>query len=140
MQDRYAGDIGDFEKFGLLRHLVKVTRWSLGIVWYKIPCETHNNDGHNRATEIIPKEDDMEIEYRSGTSKTTQIGYINKHQQKVHGSKGVKGNDHGQSSYKVECLRTLNSPPCGYVYGANGSDLFQRKCPKCQNGRLGIPF
>lgn len=45
MQDRYAGDVGDFGKFALLRHLFVNTDYRLGIVWYQFPNEIHNNDG-----------------------------------------------------------------------------------------------
>ena len=42
MQDRYAGDIGDFVKLGLLRAL-RSTR-KVGLAWYRFPDEAHNND------------------------------------------------------------------------------------------------
>ena len=45
MQDRYAGDVGDFSKFNLLRFLVGGARRGIGIVWYLFPDENHNNDG-----------------------------------------------------------------------------------------------
>ncbi len=50
MQDRYAGDVGDFGKFGLLRWLCGVEPRAepfldLGIVWYLVPDESHNDDG-----------------------------------------------------------------------------------------------
>jgi hypothetical protein len=49
MQDRYAGDVGDFLKLGLLRQLTAATAGgqglSLGIVWYRTPDESHNDDG-----------------------------------------------------------------------------------------------
>ena len=41
MQDRYAGDVGDFGKFGLLRHLCGETaqdthpRLKPGVIWYR---------------------------------------------------------------------------------------------------------
>jgi hypothetical protein len=44
MQDRYAGDIGDFGKFYLLRKL-KHSDDRIGVVWYAYPDEGHNNDG-----------------------------------------------------------------------------------------------
>lgn len=44
MQDRYAGDIGDFSKFSLLKALNAA---QLGIVWYRYPDESHNSDGHH---------------------------------------------------------------------------------------------
>jgi len=51
MQDRYAGDVGDFGKFGLLRTLCELNapQLKLGIVWYLVPDESHNEDGkHTR--------------------------------------------------------------------------------------------
>lgn len=44
MQDRYSGDVGDFMKFGLLRHLTG-DDLRLGINWYQVPDESHNADG-----------------------------------------------------------------------------------------------
>jgi hypothetical protein len=29
---------------------------------------------------------------------------------------------------------------CGFVYGANSGDVFERKCPNCQGGAPGIRF
>jgi hypothetical protein len=43
MQDRYAGDIGDYLKLALLRRLS--TGKSLTVVWYLTPDEMHNGDG-----------------------------------------------------------------------------------------------
>src|SRR4051812_12000061 len=48
MQDRYVGDVGDFGKLGLLRILCGfggVPRLNLGVVWYRVDNELHNNDG-----------------------------------------------------------------------------------------------
>ena len=44
MQNRYAGDIGDFGKLGLLRALQRAGL-SIGVNWYLVPDEQHNNDG-----------------------------------------------------------------------------------------------
>ena len=74
--------------------------------------------------------------WRSGTTTTTTNGYINRNNQKVHGTRDVTGTDHGQYAYKLECL----SSGCGYEYGANGTDIFQRKCPRCQGGNEGIEY
>ncbi|MEI5682755.1 hypothetical protein AAAK29_31190 [Mesorhizobium sp. CCNWLW179-1] len=47
MQDRYVGDIGDFVKLALLRHLSDGRK--LGVAWYLYPDEGHNADGkHTR--------------------------------------------------------------------------------------------
>lgn len=45
MQDRYAGDVGDFVKLGLLR-VLSADRL-LGVVWYRFPDEAHNGDGRH---------------------------------------------------------------------------------------------
>ncbi|MDE3240023.1 MAG: hypothetical protein KGN33_13775 [Paracoccaceae bacterium] len=47
MQDRYAGDVGDFVKLGLLRHLSRGLQ--LGVAWYRYPDENHNGDGRHTA-------------------------------------------------------------------------------------------
>lgn len=46
MQDRYAGDVGDFGKFGLLRQIAG-SGLKVGINWYRTykPEEHSNNDG-----------------------------------------------------------------------------------------------
>ena len=72
--------------------------------------------------------------FKSGKSKTTQIGYENRKDQRNLGTQEIKGTDYGQFSYKLKCLK------CGNEYGSNGTDIFERKCPACQNGRPGIPF
>jgi hypothetical protein len=46
MQDRYAGDIGDFFKLGLLRSLTSASALSLGVIWFRIPSDVLGNDGH----------------------------------------------------------------------------------------------
>jgi len=45
MQDRYAGDVGDYSKFSLLRYLFSDARYHLGLIWYQYPDEDHNTDG-----------------------------------------------------------------------------------------------
>ena len=44
MQNRYTGDIGDFDKLGLLRWVGK-SGFSIGVNWYLVPDEAHNADG-----------------------------------------------------------------------------------------------
>jgi len=46
MQNRYAGDIGDFSKLGILRSLFSCGL-TIGINWYLTPDETHNGDGRH---------------------------------------------------------------------------------------------
>jgi hypothetical protein len=49
MQDRYVGDVGDFGKYGLLRFLAgcfdELPSLVLGVIWYRVANESHNNDG-----------------------------------------------------------------------------------------------
>ena len=75
-------------------------------------------------------------EFTSGGAKTTRIGYRNRHMQRCAGHRGVSGTDHVQRAYKVECL----VPGCGHVYGANGTNIYHRRCPECQGGAPGIPY
>jgi hypothetical protein len=72
--------------------------------------------------------------FRSGAGETTAIGYVNRNDQKCHGTRGVQGTDHLQYAFRLECLA------CGFVYGANGSDISERKCPECQGGAQGIRY
>ena len=44
MQNRYAGDVGDFGKLGLLRQLIS-SQLDIGVNWYLVPDECHNADG-----------------------------------------------------------------------------------------------
>lgn len=61
---------------------------------------------------------------------TTMVGYINKNNQKNFGYSGEPGSDHMQKYYFMKCLN------CNYQYKANGSDIWLKKCPKCQGGKL----
>ncbi len=63
---------------------------------------------------------------------TTDIGYINRNDQRVIRNTGLAGTDNNQVVYELECLE------CGYRYGANGSDIFQRRCPKHDKGSPGL--
>lgn len=45
MQDRYAGDVGDFVKFAILRGLASNLR--VGVAWWLFPDEDHNRDGRH---------------------------------------------------------------------------------------------
>ena len=52
MQDQYVGDVGDFGKYGLLRHLTgmredpkPIDPLRLGVVWYLFPDESDKPDG-----------------------------------------------------------------------------------------------
>ena len=64
--------------------------------------------------------------------RTTNTGYINRNRQRVIRKTDIRGNDFGQYVYELQCAA------CGQNYGANGSDIWQRKCPTCQGGAAGL--
>lgn len=63
---------------------------------------------------------------------TTSPGYRNRNSQVVVRRTGLPGNDHNQRVYVLRCDR------CMHRYGANGSDIWQRRCPRCDGGRPGL--
>jgi Zn finger protein HypA/HybF involved in hydrogenase expression len=63
----------------------------------------------------------------SGTS------YRNRNRQIVVRPTPLASTDHNQYVYVLRC------GDCGHEYGANGSDIFQRKCPNCQSSASGLP-
>lgn len=65
---------------------------------------------------------------------TTEIGYVNRNDQEVRARTALPGNDFNQRVYEIQCRR------CGHHYGANGSDVFQRRCPACDGGAPGLAF
>lgn len=66
-------------------------------------------------------------------------GDINRNDQILIGKTDRPGNDHLQFVWIVVCARRdADGEICGHRYGSNGSDFFQRKCPKCQDGALGL--
>ena len=65
---------------------------------------------------------------------SVQIGFTNEKRQAVVRATGLPGTDYGQSIYVLRC------GDCGEEYGANGSDVSRRKCPRCQGGKPGLPF
>lgn len=71
---------------------------------------------------------------KSSEHPTTCIGYINRNGQLVIRNTRLNGTDRNQYIYQLACSH------CGHVYGANGSDIHLRLCPKCQGGASGLPY
>jgi hypothetical protein len=63
---------------------------------------------------------------------TTTPGFENQNGQIVLQATSLSGTDHLQRIYELRCRH------CNATYGANGSDIHQRKCPKCQGGQPGL--
>lgn len=72
---------------------------------------------------ILDKEDNLM------PKKWTETGTVNKNNQRNNGRTDEPGTDNAQWFYEMECLN------CGHKYKANGSDIWQRKCPSCQGGK-----
>lgn len=69
------------------------------------------------------------VDEKHSNLKSTEKGYVNKNNQKNLGKTDKEGTDNNQYFYEMECLN------CGHKCYANGTDIWQRKCPACQNGR-----
>ena len=64
MQDRYAGDIGDFAKFALLRNLLAGTNLRLGLAWY-LTHQPGDPKGDGRHTKYLTYSERNEFLYRA---------------------------------------------------------------------------
>ncbi len=83
---------------------------------------------------MIMEEDYIPVNWQDGAGESVEIGYLNRNGQQCCGHCGVQGTDHGQYAYKTECT------VCGHVYGTNGADMHERRCPECQRGAPGIRY
>jgi hypothetical protein len=64
----------------------------------------------------------------------TQTAYENRNRQIAVRPTGLPGTDHRQYIYVMRC------GDCGQEYRANGSDIYERKCPKCQGRAPGLSY
>jgi len=60
---------------------------------------------------------------------TTDIGYVSKNRQTVLRKTNRPSSHHNQTIFDLKC------GACGETYGANGSDIWLRKCTSCQAGK-----
>ena len=74
------------------------------------------------------------VRFGDGDGPTVKKGKVNKNRQRCCGTLDVPGTDENALAYKMECRL------CGFVYGANGGEVLERKCPNCQDGEPGIRF
>ena len=70
----------------------------------------------------------------AGETRTTTPGFMNRNGQVVVRATGLSGTDHGKYIYVLRCTK------CSTEYGANGSDIHGRRCPKCDKGRPGLAY
>lgn len=65
---------------------------------------------------------------------STRPGYVNARGQVVIRNTGLQGTDHGQAVYQMGCS------VCGHVYGSNGCDIHERRCPLHDRGAPGLKY
>ena len=61
------------------------------------------------------------------------VGGINRNGQRLVMKTTVKGTSGRAYAWLMRCNA------CSHEYYANSTEAFQRKCPNCQKGRVGIP-
>ena len=84
--------------------------------------------------EILVEETKIGSRTADDRAGTTMPGYRSKNNQVVTRRTNLPGNDHNQRVYVLRCEN------CRSEYGANGSDIWQRKCPKCGGGQPGLRY
>ena len=97
---------------------------------FKLLCEEDSQDW-GKVVMVGTKHHQRKSHNSAGT---TEPGFRNRNGQVVVKRTDIPGNDHNQYVYVLECSI------CGQRYGANGSDIWQRKCPACGGGLPGLNF
>jgi len=70
---------------------------------------------------------------QSSWDHITTIGFRNREGQEVIRKTEREGRVPGQRVFILHCT------VCDHEYGADGCDIYDRLCPKCQDGPLGLP-
>lgn len=71
---------------------------------------------------------------RRKKARTREPGFKNPKEQVV-----VRNTDRAGTDLH-QFVDVLRCEECGHEYGSNGSNNHNRKCPKCQGGKPGLPF
>lgn len=88
----------------------------------------------NTTATATDSDDDERVPPTRVSGYSTRPGFTNANGQSVVRPTDLPGTGFGQKIYVLRCGR------CSEEDGANGSDIWLRKCPKCQGGRLGLAF
>ena len=71
---------------------------------------------------------------QAARTPTTEPGFANPNRQVVERATGAPSAERAhQSVYALRCR------DCGFLYGCNGLDIKERRCPQCQGGVAGEP-
>jgi hypothetical protein len=89
--------------------------------------ETAVSDQIQRARKL------KEMNLQGSWDHITSIGYRNKEGQQVIRKTEREGTIPGQRVFILHCT------VCDHEYGADGCDIYDRLCPKCQDGPPGLP-
>ena len=108
------------------RTVVRAEGWILGVGGHGSACKGNKL---RRSKSSLCK-----TGRRKPSRRTTEPGYINKSGQAVLLRTSIAGNDHNQFVYVLRCSA------CQHEYGANGSDIWQRKCLECGGGAPGLGY
>lgn len=157
MQDRYAGDVGDFGKFALLRHLFEDTHYRLGVVWYRFPDEHHNNDGKHvnyllkpkfqqvdrclcdNLTRIVGAKRSIESLNRSGLLRIGTVYYSepldfhDKHPKQTSHDKKIR--EAGRLDWHKKAMASVSDCNAIFIDPDNGLEI--NSCPKLSNVNSG---
>jgi hypothetical protein len=68
----------------------------------------------------------------------SELGELSRNSQKLLDKTERAGTDFNSRMWIVRCMRPSGDGTCDHVYGVDGTDFFQRKCPKCQGGEPGL--
>ncbi|HEY7445503.1 MAG TPA: hypothetical protein VH701_23955 [Vicinamibacterales bacterium] len=85
------------------------------------------------AEQIARARKQKEMNQHGSWDHITSIGYRNRDGQRVIRKTEREGSAVGQRVFILHCT------VCDHEYGADGCDIYDRLCPKCQDGPPGLP-
>jgi hypothetical protein len=85
--------------------------------------------------EINMNDTDMHIQWQDGSDESVEIGYLNPHDQQCCGHCGVSGTVTTGSMH----IRP-NVPSVAMCTEQMDPNMYERRCPKCQEGAAGIKY
>jgi hypothetical protein len=69
---------------------------------------------------------------KGNSVSVNKSGDISKNDQELFRQTEAKGSEVNSNTWILKCRR------CNHLYGCNSTDAWERKCPNCQGGRLGL--
>jgi hypothetical protein len=69
-----------------------------------------------------------------------EVGDRNPNGQYLLAKTNKSGTDHNAKLWIVRCMRPIGDDVCDHVYGVNGTDFHERRCPQCMGGMPGLPL